>query len=127
MAATTKTLLLGEYPVTLTRQQMSEKRDKKIRSAMEQWAPIWLVSEDYQPQRDSLLFNLVYQHPIYGWVNQRFKYDGFNDVLYHLGERVVKEEDTLSIQEQEPFIPGEVATRVPNDPSRRLSPPWVQI
>jgi hypothetical protein len=111
--------------VTLTRQQTSQKRDVKVRSAMGQYAPLWLVSEDYQPQRESLVFNLVYQHPIYGWVNHRFKYDGFNDVLYHLGERVVKEEDTLPIQEQEPFIHGEVATRVPNDPSHRLSVPWV--
>lgn len=113
--------------MAFSRQQLSEKRDKKLRSALEQWAPVWLVSEDYQPQRETLVFNVVYQHPIYGWVNQRFKYDGFNDVLYHLGERVLKEKDTLVLQEQEPHIPGEVATRVPNDPSRRLSPPLVQF
>lgn len=107
----------------ISRDTMRAKRDKKVRAAMGQWAPIWLVNEEYRPREDSLVFNLVYQHPIYSWVNHRFKYDGFNDVLYHMGEKRLREEETLSLQEQEPFIPGEISTRVPNEPAARPSPP----
>src|SRR5437773_9534184 len=104
-------------------EQMRTRRDKKIRDTMGQWAPIWLVHEEYRPHEDSIVFNLVYEHPIYGWVNHRFKYDTFNDVLYHMGQKQIKEEETLPLQEQEPYIFGEIATRVPNDPDQRLSPP----
>ena len=107
----------------INRDDMRAKRDKKVHAAMGQWAPIWLENEEYRPREDSLLFNLVYQHPIYSWVSQRYKYDGFNDVLYHMGEKRIREEETLSFQEAEPYLPGEISTRVPNEPAQRPSPP----
>src|SRR5262245_21634614 len=108
----------------LSRERMSEKRDKKVRATMQQLAPIWLVSEEYRPREDSLLFNLVFENPVYGWVSERFKYDAFNDVLYHMGVKRVSEAEALSIQEQEPYLNAEVATRVPNIPAQRLSLPY---
>jgi len=90
---------------------------------MRELAPIWLNNEEYRPREDSLLFNLVFENPVYGWVSERFKYDAFNDVLYHMGVRRIGEEEALSIQEQEPYLSAEVATRVPNSPAQRLSPP----
>ncbi len=103
----------------MSREEIAAQRERKIRDVMAGWAPIWLVSDEYRPREDSLIFGLVYQHPQYGWVNQRFKYDGYNDVLYHMGEQRLSEEDTLPIQEQEPYLPGAISSRVPNAPAYR--------
>ena len=108
----------------LSRERMTEKRDNKVRMTMRDLAPIWLTNEEYRPREDSLLFNLVYASPVYGWVSERFKYDAFNDVLYHMGVRRISEDEILPIQEQEPYISAEVATRVPNSPAQRLSLPY---
>ncbi len=105
----------------ISREAITAQREQKIRSTMAQWAPIWLVDEQFRPREDSLVFSLVYQHPVYGWVKHHFKYDGFNDVLYHMGEARLPEESALAVQEQEPYIPGEVSTRVPNAPAARKS------
>ena len=107
----------------LSRERMSEKRDKKIHMTMRELAPIWLSTEEYRPREDSLLFNLVFENPVYGWVSERFKYDAFNDVLYHMGVRRIAEEEALAIQDKEPYLSAEVATRVPNSPAQRLSLP----
>src|SRR5258708_22879195 len=109
--------------MAIPRQQIAAKRDIKVRAAMSQLAPIWLVTDDYRPNEDALLFNLVYDNPVYGWVNERYKYDSYNDVLYHMGERRLKEEEVLPLEDKDPYIPGEVATRVPNSPAGRPSPP----
>jgi len=109
--------------MALTREQMVVKRDLKVRAAMGELAPIWLAHDEYRPREDSLLFNLIYPHSLYGWVSERYKYDGYNDVLYHMGERRLTEEETLPLQEKEPYIPGEVSSWVPNEPAQRLSTP----
>ncbi|HLY25208.1 MAG TPA: hypothetical protein VKQ72_02640 [Aggregatilineales bacterium] len=105
-----------------TREQLAQKRDTKIRVAMSERAPIWLTNEAYRPHSDALLFDLVYANPVYGWVSQRFKYDGFNDVLYQMGEHRLSEAEALSVQDQEPYITGEIATFVLNEPGNRPSP-----
>ena len=107
----------------LSHERMSEKRDQKVRTTMRDLAPIWLASEEYRPREDSLLFNLVFENPVYGWVSERFKYDAYNDVLYHMGVRRIAEEAALAIQNQEPYMSAEVATRVPNSPAQRLNLP----
>ena len=111
----------------ISQEEMRVKRDKKVQAAMAEWAPLWLVNEEYRPREDGLLFNLVYQHPIYSWVNHRFKYDAFNDVLYHMGEKRLHEEETLTIQDQEPYLSGEISTRVPNEPANRPTSPLPHI
>lgn len=104
-----------------TPEQVRQLRDAKVREVLREVAPVWLVKDEYRPREDSLLFNLVFQDPSYGWMNRRYKYDAFNDVLYHLGWRLLTEEETLSVQETEPYIPGDVAVHVPNAPAHRLS------
>ena len=111
----------------IPRDIMSVKRDVKVRDALGVLAPIWLVKDEYRPREDSLLFNLVYDNPVYGWIDERRKYDAYNDVLYQMGMRVLREEEALAIQEQEPYIPGEVATIVPNRPANRPSPPMPKV
>ncbi len=106
----------------ITREEMARKRDVKVRAAMAERAPIWLTNEEFRPHADALLFDLVYASPVYGWVSERFKYDAFNDVLYHMGERRLSEIEALSFQDQEPYIGGEVANFVLNEPGNRPSP-----
>lgn len=104
-----------------SREQVTEMRDAKVRPVMEGLAPVWLVHEEFRPKEDALLFNLVFQDPSYGWMNRRYKFDAFNDVLYHMGWRLLSEDETLTVQEGEPFIAGEVAFHVPNAPGSRAS------
>ncbi len=106
-----------------TREQSMIRRDRKVRDAMKGIAPLWLINDEFRPAEESCLFDLVYQHSVYGWVQHRYKYDAFNDVLYHMGERRMNEVETLPIQEQDPHFPGEIATAVPNNPHGRESPP----
>jgi hypothetical protein len=109
--------------MAIPREQMAATRDVKVRAAMSELAPIWLANEEYRPNEDSLLFNLIYNNSVYGWVSERFKYDAYNDVLYHMGEQRIAEAEGLELEEKEPYISAEVATRVPNEPAGRPSPP----
>jgi hypothetical protein len=81
-----------------------KKRDQKVRVHLEQYAPVWLVDEKLILEDEAVQFNIVFQHKLYGWVSRRYRYDGFNDVLYHKGQQLVSEETALTIQEQEPYI-----------------------
>ena len=105
--------------MSLTRKQIVEKRDQKVRPTMQALAPIWMVNDQFHPREEALLFNLIYLHPHHGWISERYKYDAFNDVLYHMGQRRLSEEESLKVQDQEPYILGEVTARVPNDPTGR--------
>ena len=107
----------------ITRDEAARKRDAKLRATLIHLAPIWMVHDEYRPREDSMLFNVVMVNPVYGWVNKRFKYDAYNDVLYAMGEKRLTETEALPIQDQEPYLVGEVATQVPNTPSYRASPP----
>ncbi len=102
-----------------TQEQVTALRDKKIRETLEGLAPIWLINEQFKPREDGLAFNLIYQDPSYGWMSRRFKYDAFNDVLYHMGWRLLSEAETVEIQAKDPYITGEVAQHVPNAPGFR--------
>jgi hypothetical protein len=103
-----------------TQEQVRALRDIKINALVQGVAPVWLVKEEFRPREDSLIFDLVFQDPSYGWMNRHYKYDGFNDVLYHLGWRLLSEDETLAIQEQEPCTAGEVASHAPNAPANRV-------
>ena len=103
----------------LNQQQVKQQRDDKIRLALSGITPLWLVHDDYRPSEESCYFDLVYQHSIYGWIRQRFKYDAFNDVLYHFGQTTLKEAEGLAVQETQPYIDGEISIAVPNNPKPR--------
>lgn len=80
------------------------QRFQKAKDHLSQYAPIWLADEQLILDEDAILFNLVFYHPEYKWVNRRYRYDAFTDVLLQRGQKVVDEDDALEIQEQEPFI-----------------------
>lgn len=85
-------------------------RDKKVHDHLEQYAPVWLVDEKMLLEEEAIQFNVVFLHPTAGpehtqhWVNRRYRYDGFNDTLYHKGQLLVDEADALDIVETEPYI-----------------------
>jgi hypothetical protein len=91
---------------------MREARDAKVRTHLEQYAPVWLVRDEPQPEEESLLFDVVFLHPRHSWVNRRYRYDAFTDVLYYAGQIPISEELALTIQEQPPYIPAEVVNTV---------------
>jgi hypothetical protein len=107
----------------VSREETTAKRDAKVHATMQNLAPLWLAGEEFRAREDSLIFSLIYQSPIDGWVQERFKYDAFNDVLYHMGMKLLTEADIFQILDQEPWLADEVSTYVPNAPNNRLSAP----
>lgn len=95
------------------KQMLLAKRDAKVRPHLEQYAPVWIVEEKILLDEEAIQFNVVFQHHLYGWVNRRYRYDGFNDVLYHKGQIPVADDEVLRIQEREPYIATDVAD-IPN-------------
>ncbi len=94
-------------------QALREKRDQKALPHLEQYAPIWIINERIIKEDEAIQFEVVFQHPQYGWVNRRYRYDGFNDVLYHKGQITLPESKVLAVQEQEPYFAPVVAD-IPN-------------
>jgi hypothetical protein len=90
-----------------------QKRDGKAIPHLEQYAPVWIIDEKFFEEDEAVQFNVVFQHPLYGWVNRRYRYDGFNNVLYHKGQNLVTEETALEIAQKEPYI-NQLVTDIPN-------------
>ena len=93
--------------------ELKARRDAKARPHLEQYAPVWVVDEKLVPEDEALQFNVVFQHNRYGWVNRRYKFDGFNQVLYFKGQRNITEDEALELQDQEPYITTLIAD-IPN-------------
>jgi hypothetical protein len=91
---------------TSTREYIDEirtRRDQKLVPVLSAFAPVWMVKEKFIQEEDAVLFNVVFDDPRYGWLNRRYRYDAFNDVLYHMGERRISEAEALMIQQDEPY------------------------
>lgn len=97
----------------MDQQAVKHRRDLKAREHLGQYAPIWLIDEKFFDEDEALQFNVVFQHNLYGWVSRRYRYDGFNDVLYHKGQTTISEEKSIEIQQQEPYLAGQI-TDMPN-------------
>lgn len=92
---------------------MFQLRDEKAKPHLAQYAPVWLVDQKVIPEDDAVQFEVVFQHNLYGWVKRRYRFDAFNQVLYHKGQVLVSEDAVLTIQEGEPYVPVVVAD-IPN-------------
>ncbi len=90
-----------------------ERRDARVLPHLEQYAPLWLVDQRLVSEDDAVIFNVVFQHHLYGWVDRRYKFDAFNDVLYHMGQNSLTEDEALELQESDPWISATVAD-IPN-------------
>jgi acyl-ACP thioesterase len=90
--------------------KVRQSRDAKAVPHLEQYAPVWIIEETLIPEDSSIRFNVLFRHNLYGWVTRRYKYDGFNNVLYQKGQRLVDEEEALDIiVDKEPYIEAEVS------------------
>lgn len=95
------------------REQMIRRRDAKVKPHLAQYAPVWITDEQFFEEDEAILFNVVFQHNLYGWVSRRYRYDAFNDVLYHKGQVTISEEAAYTITAAEPFISA-LASNIPN-------------
>ena len=95
------------------KEELLKKRDARTIPHLEQYAPVWIVDEKIILEDEAVQFNVVFQHNRYGWVNRRYRYDGFNNVLYHKGQTLVTEDKVLEIMEKTPYVVGTV-TDIPN-------------
>lgn len=94
-------------------QVLLQKRDAKAKPHLEQYAPVWLVDQKIIHEDEAVQFNVVFEHNRYGWVSRRYRYDGFNNVLYYKGQTLISEEDALKVQEKDTYISVVVAD-IPN-------------
>lgn len=92
---------------------LKRKRDAKARPHLEQYAPVWILQEDLFAEDESIQFHVLFQHNLHGWVNRRYRYDGFNDTLYHKGQTLVAEDAALEHMLTSPYIAARVAD-IPN-------------
>jgi hypothetical protein len=97
----------------ITTSTLKAKRDKKAIPHLEQYAPVWIVDEKILLEEDAIQFNVVFYHNAHGWVNRRYRYDGFNNTLYHKGQTLVDEDEALEISLTEPYVKATVAD-IPN-------------
>jgi hypothetical protein len=106
--------------MSLNRAQMMAQRDKKVQNVFLDYAPVWLIKDEYRSRKDSFFFNIVYCNPVHSWINGHYQYDVFNDNLYQLGETRVAEQLLLEIQEQTPYLSGSGMGSIPTNPGNRL-------
>ncbi len=96
-----------------TVEQLRAKRDAKAQPHLAQYAPVWLLQEDVFAQDEAIQFHVLFQHNLHGWVNRRYRYDGFNNTLYHKGQTLLAEDDALDHMLDSPYIEATVKD-IPN-------------
>ena len=89
--------------------ELLEKRNVKTIPHLKQYAPVWLVDEKTIAEEMVVQFNVIFRHNRYGWVNRRYRYDGFNDVLYYKGQTTMEETEIARIETNKPFISATVS------------------
>lgn len=93
-------------------QLMRNLRDAKARPHLSQYAPVWMVAEEIIPDEDSILFSVVFLHPSYGWTNRRYRFDAFNDVLYHMGQHCISENEAYNLEQTNAYIEASAGSPV---------------
>lgn len=88
-------------------EEMRAARDLKVHEHLLQYAPIWMVEDTAEPEKDSLYFKVIFYHPQYGWVSRRYWYDAFTDVIHQRGQLALDEEQVLEYQSTEPYLDAE--------------------
>ena len=93
--------------------QLTEKRDAKAMPHLAQYAPVWILQEQVFVEEEAVQFHALFQHHLHGWVDRRYRYDAFNDTLYHKGQTLVHENDALEMTLENPYIDAQVVD-IPN-------------
>ncbi len=86
-----------------------KKRDDKSKPHLIQYAPVWLADQVIIPEDEAIMFQAIFRHNSYGWVTRRYRYDAFNNVLYHKGQKVLSEDEVVDLAKSEPYINATVA------------------
>ncbi|MCU0513390.1 MAG: hypothetical protein MUE40_12580 [Anaerolineae bacterium] len=99
-----------------TAEQLRAKRDARAIPHLEQYAPVWLAAETILLEDEAIQFNVLFVHPTAGdeggaaWVSRRYRYDAFNNTLYHKGQTRVEEDEALrQTLNKDPYILTTVA------------------
>jgi hypothetical protein len=94
-----------------TPQQLLTKRDQKVKDHLVQYAPVWIVDEKMLMADEAIQFSVLFLHTTASynsepsWVIRRYRYDAFNDTLYHKGQISISEEEALDMAaNKEPYI-----------------------
>jgi predicted SPOUT superfamily RNA methylase MTH1 len=104
---------------TTSTKELKTKMDAKAKPHLEQYAPVWIIDEKVLLEEEAIQFNVVFLHPRANldespsWVNRRYRYDAFNNTLYHKGQTLLDEEAVVEIQAKEPYI-NAVSSDIPN-------------
>lgn len=94
--------------------ELLKKRDTKAKPHLAQYAPVWITDEKHIEEDDAIQFHAIFHHNLYGWVSRRYRYDGFNDTLYHKGQTELSEDDAIELMGSEmPYISPTVSD-IPN-------------
>lgn len=102
-----------------TPEQLQTRRDDKAKPHLQQYAPVWLIQEDILLEDEVILFTVMFEHPSAGWqgkpawVQRRYRYDSFNDVLHHRGQKAIDEEDAVEQMDADPYLEATI-TDIPN-------------
>ena len=99
--------------MTFDKDSLLKKRDVKAIPHLEQYAPVWVTDEKIIEEDESVQFHAVFHHNLYGWVSRRYRYDGFNNVLYHKGQTELPEDEAVDLMENDPYIDATVSN-IPN-------------
>jgi hypothetical protein len=97
----------------MNKSELLQKRDAKAHPHLEQYAPVWILDEKFILDEDAVQFNVMFQHGQYGWVSRRYRYDGFNNVLYHKGQTLMAEAEVVAVMEREPYLEASIMD-IPN-------------
>lgn len=84
--------------------EIARRRDEALQRALIDYRPVWLVFNEMEPESKKNVFNVVFRHPRRGWVNRRYLFDAFDEVLYERGEYVISEEKAIDIQATTPHL-----------------------
>ena len=93
-----------------TASELKTKRDAKAKPHLEQYAPVWLIEEKVLLEEEAIQFNVVFLHSRAGldekpaWVSRRYRFDAFNNTLYHKGQTLLDEDEAVEIQANEPYL-----------------------
>ncbi len=79
---------------------LRDRRNAKLAPVIRDFKPVWILDVSVQPQRDELVFDLVYRPYVgRGWIKRRYRYDGEVDVLHYTGELEFPEGDLTKLPE----------------------------
>jgi len=85
-------------------QSLIHKRDQKAKLHLNQYAPVWLTSENIINKDEGIQFEVTFRHRDYGWVGRNYYYDSFNNTLYYRGQTATPEEEIIRLETKEPYI-----------------------